>query len=284
MIPRYSRPEMAAIFAPETRLGIWLDVELAAAEAMAEIGAIPAEPIRDLAATVAAQPRAADRPGPGRGDRGHDPARRDRLPDPCRAGLRRGGAVPASRPDLVRPARHDAGDPARARVGPDPGRPRRAAGRAGAARLRAQAHAHDRPQPRHPCRADHASASSSPATSPSSPATGARMVQARYEIMTCAMSGAVGTFANVDPRVEAAVAAAVRPAARAGLDPGDPARPARRVHGRAGPDRLERSSAWRPRSATCSAPRSARPRSRSRSGRRAARPCRTSATRCCRRT
>ena len=31
MIPRYSRPEMAAIFAPETRLGIWLDVELAAA-------------------------------------------------------------------------------------------------------------------------------------------------------------------------------------------------------------------------------------------------------------
>ena len=45
MIPRYSRPEMAAIFAPETRLGIWLDVELAAAEAMAAIGAIPAEPV-----------------------------------------------------------------------------------------------------------------------------------------------------------------------------------------------------------------------------------------------
>ena len=54
MIPRYSRPEMAAIFAPETRLGIWLDVELAAAEAMAAIGAIPAEPVRTLAATVAA--------------------------------------------------------------------------------------------------------------------------------------------------------------------------------------------------------------------------------------
>ena len=41
MIPRYSRPEMATIWAPETRLGIWLDVELAAAQAMAEIGTIP---------------------------------------------------------------------------------------------------------------------------------------------------------------------------------------------------------------------------------------------------
>ena len=35
---------------------------------------------------------------------------------------RRGGAVPASWPDLVRPARHDAGDPARACRRPDPGR------------------------------------------------------------------------------------------------------------------------------------------------------------------
>ena len=33
-----------------------------------------------------------------------------------------------------------------------------------------------------------------------------RMVQGRYEIMTCAMSGAVGTFANLDPRVELMVA------------------------------------------------------------------------------
>jgi adenylosuccinate lyase len=34
----------------------------------------------------------------------------------------------------------------------------------------------------------------------------ARLVQARREIATCAISGAVGTFANVDPRVEAHVA------------------------------------------------------------------------------
>ena len=37
----------------------------------------------------------------------------------------------------------------------------------------------------------------------------ARMVTARQEIATCALSGAVGTFANVDPRVEAHVAKAM---------------------------------------------------------------------------
>ena len=35
----------------------------------------------------------------------------------------------------------------------------------------------------------------------------ARLVQARAEIATCAISGAVGTFANIDPRVEEHVAA-----------------------------------------------------------------------------
>jgi adenylosuccinate lyase len=35
----------------------------------------------------------------------------------------------------------------------------------------------------------------------------ARLVTAREEISTCAISGAVGTFANIDPRVEAYVAA-----------------------------------------------------------------------------
>src|SRR3546814_14430898 len=34
----------------------------------------------------------------------------------------------------------------------------------------------------------------------------ARLVAARAEIATCAISGAVGTFANIDPRVEAHVA------------------------------------------------------------------------------
>ncbi|HET6308366.1 MAG TPA: adenylosuccinate lyase [Rhodopila sp.] len=48
MIPRYSRPEMAAIWAPENRYRIWFEVEALAAEGMARIGAIPAEAARNI--------------------------------------------------------------------------------------------------------------------------------------------------------------------------------------------------------------------------------------------
>jgi len=48
MIPRYSRPEMARIWSPERRFRVWLDIELAAAEAMAELGEVPAEDCRAL--------------------------------------------------------------------------------------------------------------------------------------------------------------------------------------------------------------------------------------------
>jgi adenylosuccinate lyase len=41
MIPRYSRPEMAAIWTPETRFRIWFEIEAHAASAMAELGMIP---------------------------------------------------------------------------------------------------------------------------------------------------------------------------------------------------------------------------------------------------
>ena len=43
MIPRYSRPEMAAIWSPETRFRIWFEIEAYAADAMAELGLIPKE-------------------------------------------------------------------------------------------------------------------------------------------------------------------------------------------------------------------------------------------------
>jgi adenylosuccinate lyase len=41
MIPRYSRPQMAAIWTPETRFRIWFEIEAHAASAMAELGLIP---------------------------------------------------------------------------------------------------------------------------------------------------------------------------------------------------------------------------------------------------
>jgi adenylosuccinate lyase len=51
MIPRYSRPEMARIWSPERRLRIWLDVELAAAEAMVGLGEVPAADLEALRRT-----------------------------------------------------------------------------------------------------------------------------------------------------------------------------------------------------------------------------------------
>ena len=41
MIPRYTRPDMAALWAPETKFGIWLDIERYACEAQELLGEIP---------------------------------------------------------------------------------------------------------------------------------------------------------------------------------------------------------------------------------------------------
>jgi len=43
MIPRYARPEMAAIWSPETRFRIWFEIEAHACDAQAALGVIPAE-------------------------------------------------------------------------------------------------------------------------------------------------------------------------------------------------------------------------------------------------
>src|SRR5437879_1324399 len=41
MIPRYTRPEMAAIWDPQSRFRIWFEIEAHAADAMADLGLIP---------------------------------------------------------------------------------------------------------------------------------------------------------------------------------------------------------------------------------------------------
>ncbi|MBO0765597.1 MAG: adenylosuccinate lyase [Hyphomicrobiaceae bacterium] len=48
MIPRYTRPDMARIWAPETRLRIWFEIEAHAASAMAELRLIPREAARTI--------------------------------------------------------------------------------------------------------------------------------------------------------------------------------------------------------------------------------------------
>jgi len=53
MIPRYTRPEMASIWEPQTRFKIWFEIEAHAADAMAELGVIP----KDAAKTIWANAR-----------------------------------------------------------------------------------------------------------------------------------------------------------------------------------------------------------------------------------
>jgi len=48
MIPRYTRPQMAAIWSPKARFRIWFEIEAHAADAMAELGLIP----KDAAKTI----------------------------------------------------------------------------------------------------------------------------------------------------------------------------------------------------------------------------------------
>jgi adenylosuccinate lyase len=48
MVPRYSRPAMTAIWTPENRFRIWFEIEALAAEAMAGLGSIPADAARTI--------------------------------------------------------------------------------------------------------------------------------------------------------------------------------------------------------------------------------------------
>ena len=47
-IARYSRPEMTAIWSPETKFRIWFEIEAHAADAMAELGTIPKEAAKKI--------------------------------------------------------------------------------------------------------------------------------------------------------------------------------------------------------------------------------------------
>jgi adenylosuccinate lyase len=53
VIKRYTNPEMGALWSDQRRYETWLEVELAAADAMAEAGIVPAEAARELRARAA---------------------------------------------------------------------------------------------------------------------------------------------------------------------------------------------------------------------------------------
>src|SRR5579859_2494628 len=48
MIPRYTRPEMAAIWDAQTRFRIWFEIEAHATDALAELGVVPKEAARAI--------------------------------------------------------------------------------------------------------------------------------------------------------------------------------------------------------------------------------------------
>ena len=48
MIPRYARPEMVAIWSPETRFRIWFEIEAHATDCLAELGVVPKEAAKTI--------------------------------------------------------------------------------------------------------------------------------------------------------------------------------------------------------------------------------------------
>ncbi len=200
MIPRYSRPQMAAIWAPENRFRIWLDIEAHACDAQAELGVIPAsaaQAVRERGAfeieridaierdthhdVIAFLTNLAEHVGP-EARFVHQGMTSSDVLDTCLAvQLTQAADLLLADLDAVlgalkrRAVEH--------KYTPTIGRSHGIHAEPTTFGLKLAGHwaefARDRD----------------------------RLVAARKEVATCAISGAVGTFANIDPRVEAHVAA-----------------------------------------------------------------------------
>src|SRR5258707_1391658 len=57
MIPRYTHPDMGAIWSDQRRYETWLEVELAAADVMADAGLVPREAAAELRARAGFDPK-----------------------------------------------------------------------------------------------------------------------------------------------------------------------------------------------------------------------------------
>ncbi len=205
MISRYSRPAMTAVFAPERKLELWLEVELCVAEAMAELGQIdPAAAARLRAETAAAKDRLID---PEAVDAIEATTRHDVI-----AFLTHVERVcgPEARLLHLGMTSSDLLDTTLALQLKEAGRLILAGLDALLAVLarRARQHTHDICIGR--SHGIHAEPTTMGVKLAGFHAEFARQRQrfatAREAVATCAVSGAVGTFANIDPRVEAWVA------------------------------------------------------------------------------
>ena len=205
MIPRYTRPEMAAIWEPDTRFRIWFEIEAHAADAMAEIGAIP------KAAAVAIREKGAKaRFDVARIDEIERKVRHDVIaflthlaefvgPDArfVHQGMTSSDVLDTClNVQLVRAADILAAD---------------IQGLLAALKRRAMEHKTTVCIGRsHGVHAEPTTFGLKLAFAYAEFARAAeRLKAARHEVATCAISGAVGTFAEVDPRIEAHVAKAM---------------------------------------------------------------------------
>ena len=199
MIPRYSRPEMAAIWEPQAKFQIWLDIELHACDAQAELGLIPKEAAKAIRKrgrfeierideieretrhdVIAFLTNVAEHVGPEARFLHQGMTSSDVL-DTCLAvQLARASDILLADLDAVLAA------------------------------LKRRAFEHKNTVCIGRSHGIHAEPTTFGLRLASFYAEYARartrLEQARAEIATCAISGAVGTFANIDPRVEAYVA------------------------------------------------------------------------------
>ena len=205
MIPRYSRPAMVAIWEPETRFRIWFEIEAHACDALAEIGVIPKaaaetvwakgrEAVFDVARidaieretkhdVIAFLTHLAEIVGP-EARFVHQGMTSSDVLDTCLAvQLARASDILIADVDALLAA------------------------------LKRRAHEHKLTPTigrSHGIHAEPVTFGLKLAGAYAEFARArARLVAARAEIATCALSGAVGTFANIDPRVEAHVARAM---------------------------------------------------------------------------
>ncbi len=205
MIPRYSRPAMVAVWAPETRFRIWFEIEAHACDALAEIGVIP----KAAAETIWAKGREAvfdvERIDAIERETKHDViaflTHLAEIVGPEARFVHQGMTSSDVLDTCLAVQLARASDLLIADVD------------ALLAALKRRAHEHKLTPTigrSHGIHAEPVTFGLKLAGAYAEFARArARLVAARAEIATCALSGAVGTFANIDPRVEAHVARAM---------------------------------------------------------------------------
>ena len=210
MVPRYTRPVMAAIWSPENRFRIWFEIEALACEAMAQAGAIPAEAARTIRERGAPAMAAIDATDVARIDEIERETRHDVIAFLTWLAEKIG---PESRFVHLGLTSSDVLDTCLAVQLVQAADLLIADVDAVLAALKTLAHAHKHTLTigrSHGIHAEPTSFGIKMAGHYAEFARGrARLLAARAEVATCAISGAVGTYAHVDPHIEAHVAAAL---------------------------------------------------------------------------